>query len=45
MSSNEHCAGTARLPHESDLPWIKPPLDFEAALSASSQSEETHQTR
>jgi RNA polymerase sigma-70 factor, ECF subfamily len=43
MPSDELCAGTAHLPHEGDLPWINPPLDFEAALSASSQSEETHQ--
>jgi len=42
MSSNEHCAGTARLPHESDLPWIKPSLDF-GVPSASSQTEETFQ--
>jgi RNA polymerase sigma-70 factor (ECF subfamily) len=42
MSSIELCAGTAHLPHETDLPWIKPSLDFEV-LSASSQAEETHQ--
>jgi len=42
MSSNEPCAGKAHLPHETDLPWIKPSLDFEV-LSASSQTEETHQ--
>jgi hypothetical protein len=42
MSSNELCAGKAHLPHETDLPWIRTSLDFEA-LSASSQTEETHQ--
>ena len=42
MSSNELCAGKAHLPHETDLPWIKTSLDFEA-LSASSQTEEMHQ--
>jgi RNA polymerase sigma-70 factor, ECF subfamily len=42
MSSYEPCTGTAHLPHETDFPWIKPSLDFEV-LSASSQTEETHQ--
>ena len=42
MSSNEICATTAHLPHETDLPWIKPSLEFEV-LSSPSQSEETHQ--
>jgi RNA polymerase sigma-70 factor (ECF subfamily) len=42
MSSNELCAETARLPRETDLPWIKPSLDFEIH-SASSQAEEVHQ--
>jgi RNA polymerase sigma-70 factor, ECF subfamily len=42
MSSIELCAGTAHLPHETDLPWIKSSLDFEV-LSTSSQTEETLQ--
>jgi hypothetical protein len=42
MSSIELCPGTAHLPHETDLPWIQPSLDFEV-LSASSQTQETHQ--
>jgi RNA polymerase sigma-70 factor (ECF subfamily) len=43
MPSDELCAGMAHLPHEEDLPWIKPSLEFQDGLSASSQSEETHQ--
>ena len=42
MSSNEVCAGTTHRPHETDLPWIKPFLDFEVRF-ASSQAEEAHQ--
>jgi RNA polymerase sigma-70 factor (ECF subfamily) len=42
MSSNELCARTARRPHETDLPWIKPSLEF-GVLSSLSQTEETHQ--
>jgi RNA polymerase sigma-70 factor (ECF subfamily) len=42
MSSNEICAGTAHLPHEADLPWIKPSLDF-GIHSASFEAEEAHQ--
>jgi RNA polymerase sigma-70 factor (ECF subfamily) len=42
VPSNELCVGGAHLPHETDLPWIKPSLEFEG-FSASSQPEETHQ--
>jgi RNA polymerase sigma-70 factor (ECF subfamily) len=42
MSSIELCAGTAHLPHETDLPWIKPSLEIEV-LPASSQTEQTPQ--
>jgi RNA polymerase sigma factor (sigma-70 family) len=42
MSSNELCAEAPHLPHETDLPWIRPSLAFEG-FSASSQTEETPQ--
>jgi len=42
MSPNELCAPRAHLPHEADLPWIRPSLEF-GVLSTSSQSEETEQ--
>lgn len=40
MSSNELCFDTAHLPHETDLPWIKPSLHFEVA---SQQNEDSQQ--
>ena len=43
MSSNELCVGTAHLPHEKDLPWIKPSFDLGFVFSAPSQSNETDQ--
>ena len=42
MSSNELCAGRVHLHHETDLPWIEPPLES-GVLSASFETEETHQ--
>jgi RNA polymerase sigma-70 factor (ECF subfamily) len=42
MPSNELYAEAPHLPHETDLPWIKPSLEF-GVLSFLSQTEETHQ--